>query len=53
MKQDNKKNELSTPMKLNDIHNIGKRLKHYREKMGLEQKDIAGQIGFTPGAVSS
>ena len=41
------------PMKLNDIHTIGKRIKYFREKAGLEQKDIARQIGFTPNAISN
>lgn len=43
----------SKPMKLKDIHTIGKRLKYYREQAGLEQKDIAREIGFTPNAISN
>lgn len=41
------------PMKLKDMHTLGKRLKFYREKAGLEQKEIARQIGFTPNAISN
>lgn len=41
------------PVKLKEIHTVGKRIKYYREKLGLEQKDIARQLGFTPNAVSN
>ena len=36
------------PVKLTEMHTVGKRIKYYREKLGLEQKDIARQLGFTP-----
>lgn len=41
------------PVKLTEMHTVGKRIKYYREKLGLEQKDIARQLGFTPNAISN
>ena len=41
------------PLKIKDMHTIGKRLKYYREKAGLEQKQVAKYIGFTPNAISN
>lgn len=41
------------PVRLKDMHTVGKRIKYYRESLGLEQKDIARQLGFTPNAVSN
>lgn len=41
------------PVKLTEMHTIGKRIKYYRKKLGLEQKDIARQLGFTPNAISN
>ena len=41
------------PIKIKDMHSVGKRIKYYREHLGLEQKDIARQLGFTPNAVSN
>ena len=38
---------------LRDIHAVGKRIRFYRERKKLEQKDIAGRLGITPNAVSN
>ena len=43
----------AAPIELKDIHAVGKRIKFYRERKGLDQKDIAAQIGITPNAVSN
>ena len=38
---------------LKDIHAIGKRIKYFRMQKGMDQKDIAQQVGISTYAVSS
>ena len=38
---------------LKDIHAIGKRIKYFRVKKGMEQKDIAQKVGISTYAVCS
>lgn len=47
------KSYISNPIKLKDAHAVGKRIKYYRERQGMEQKDVASEIGITPNAVSN
>ena len=48
-----KQKEQARPVLLRDIHAVGRRIRFYRERSGLEQKDIARRIGITPNAVSN
>ena len=47
------KSNISNPVKLKDAHAVGKRIKYYRERQGLEQKDVAREVGITANAVSN
>ena len=47
------KQNISNPVKLKDAHAVGKRIKYYRERQGLEQKDVALAVGITSNAVSN
>lgn len=38
---------------LRNIQTVGRRIKFYRKRSGLEQKDIARRLGITPNAVSN
>ena len=48
-----KKSSIINPVHLKDAHAVGKRIKYYRERMGLEQKAVAREVGITPNAVSN
>ncbi|HOO07565.1 MAG TPA: XRE family transcriptional regulator [Ruminococcus sp.] len=47
------KSNISNPVKLKDAHAVGKRIKYYRERQGLEQKDVAREVGITANTVSN
>ena len=48
-----KKSSIINPVQLKDAHAVGKRIKDYRERLGLEQKVVAREVGITPNAVSN
>ena len=48
-----KKSSIINPVHLKDAHAVGKRIKYYRERLGLEQKAVAREVGITPNAVSN
>lgn len=48
-----KKGNISHPVKIKDAHAVGKRIKYYRERQGLDQKDVAKELGITSNAVSN
>ena len=50
IKKGNRQTEL---IALKDIHAIGKRIKYFRVKKGMEQKDIAQKVGISTYAVCS
>ena len=47
------KSNISNPVRLKDAHAVGKRIKYYRERQCLEQKDVASEGGITANAVSN
>ena len=50
MKQQKKKRQTAA---LKHLHTVGARIRYYRESRGMEQKEIAAQLGITPNAVSN
>ena len=48
-----KKSSIINPVHLKDAHAVGKRIKYCRERLGLEQKAVAREVGITPNAVSN
>lgn len=57
MKQNNKISEGKSsnfrPLNAKDAHVVGKRIKLYRERLGMEQKDVANGLGITANAISN
>ncbi|WP_295088295.1 XRE family transcriptional regulator [Ruminococcus sp.] len=47
------KSSIINPVHMKDAHAVGKRIKYYRERLGLEQKAVAREVGITPNAVSN
>ncbi|WP_295090966.1 XRE family transcriptional regulator [Ruminococcus sp.] len=53
LSKSDKKSNITNPVHLKDAHAVGKRIKYYRERLGLEQKAVASEVGITPNAVSN
>lgn len=51
--QEHRETRPAEPVMLKEIHAVGRRIRYFRERRGMEQKDIARQIGITPNAVSN
>ena len=47
------KPNITHPVKLKDAHAVGKRIKYYRERQGLDQRDVAQAVGISSNAVSN
>lgn len=53
MKQPKRAAHPAAPVPVSEIHAVGRRIRYYRIRAGLEQKDIALRFGITPYAVCS
>ena len=40
-------------LKKKDVHEVGKSIKKYRERLGMEQQELARRVGVKPNAVSN